>query len=249
LDAEDAVVVAAQLADVSQRSAFSAGELAEGLTRVGGAFSTIQQANPAEVLEFLSAASNSAQTSVSRVSTALRQFSVNVAEGSAEIKEFANLDIADEGLLRGPQALIDVLDEINKFEGQTAAIDFITQFTDKRNASIILSIARNVESLRTEFDKLQDPADAANKAAAQTAKFFTAIERQSRTLTSELNKLRASFAGVIAESGIVVLIFSIVLFEQLIISTCSYFGLIASISARQNIITSSSNSDKFNIES
>ena len=203
LTGEGTVLVAAQIGEVAQRSAFGAAELAEGLTRIGGAFSSVQGASVAESLEFLSAASNSAQTSVARVSTALRQLSVNVAEGADEIKEFAGLDIVEEGKLRGPRALIDVLEVVSSFEGQEAAIDFITQFTDKRNASIILGLARNIDTLKASFDELGTRAEREAKQTAQLTKFFTQQEVASRTLESELTKLKSTLIDAVGKSGFV----------------------------------------------
>lgn len=203
LSGEATILVAAQIGEVAQRSAFGAAELAEGLTRIGGAFSSVQGATVAESLEFLSAASNSAQTSVARVATALRQLSVNVAEGADEIKEFSGLEIVTEGQLRGPEALIEVLGVINSFEGQEAALSFITQFTDKRNASIILGLARNLKTLEANFESLGTREQRVAKETAALRKFFSQQEIASRTLSSELNKLRATLVATVQSSGVI----------------------------------------------
>lgn len=201
LEAQDAGVVAARLAEVSQRTGFSAGELAEGMTRVAGAFAAVQRATPAETLEFLAVAGNTAQTSVARVSTALRQFSVRVAAGADEIKEFADLDIVEDGKLKGPLALVEVLETIGSFEGQDAAIEFITRFTDQRNASILLSLARGAGKLRENIAALGKDGDETNSALRAQAKFLAAVADQSRRLESRIEKLRTGVVKLVAQSG------------------------------------------------
>ena len=204
LESQDATVLAAQLTEASRRTAFGAAELAEGLTRVAGAFSTLQTATPQQTLEFLATAGNTAQVSVSKVGTALRQFSVGVAKAAKDVKEFSGLDIVDaDGLLKGPEALVDVLNVISTFEGSEAAIEFIKQFTDERNASIILSLARGSGELATRLEELAEAGGEASAKQRALLGFLAAVDAQSATLSSKLERVKASVTELVATSGFI----------------------------------------------
>lgn len=218
LESADATTIVALLAEISGRAALSASDLAEGVTRVAGAFNTLFATSPAETMEFLASASNTSQVSVSRLSTALRQFITGAVKNFDAIKSLSGIEIVSEDQIQGPEKLLDIFEQISKFKGRSAALKFITNFVDARNASVILSMATNTKKLREEMTKLKDPVYRIERLSSAITKSFAEEVFQSQSITSQFNKMGTALEKLVNESGAVQFMAKLVNFGTSIIT-------------------------------
>lgn len=199
---QDAKLVAAQLFQESQRSAFSVGELADAVARVGSAFAGIQNLRFDQVLGLIGQGATTTGASVSRLATALRQLATLAAQNAEKLANFGVSVTTSEGQLTGFEDVLNVLERINSLSGTVFQRQLASLVADRRNIADIIALARNVELLRKAVKQGASEQEVAADASAAVRQLQLAQAAAAETLTQKLERLRTSLVELVEKTGI-----------------------------------------------
>jgi hypothetical protein len=199
---QDAKLVAAQLFQEAQRSAFSVGELADAVARVGSAFAGIQNLRFDQVLGLIGQGATTTGASVSRLATALRQLATLAAQNAEELKNFGVSVSTSEGQLTGFNDVLNVLERINQLSGTVFQRQLASLVADRRNIADIIALARNVGTLRKAVKQNAQEGEVAADASEAVRQLQLAQAAAAETLTQKLERLKTSIVELVEKTGI-----------------------------------------------
>lgn len=199
---QDAKLVAAQLFQESQRSAFSVGELADAVSRVGSAFAGIQNLRFDQVLGLIGQGATQTGASVSRLATALRQLATLAAQNAEELSNFGVSVSTSEGQLTGFEDVLNVLEKINSLSGTVFQRQLASLVADRRNIADIIALSRNVELLRKAVKEGASEQVIAADASAAIQQLQLAQAAAAETLTQKIERLKTSIVELVEQTGL-----------------------------------------------
>lgn len=199
---QDAKLIAAQLFQEAQRSAFSVGELADSVARVGSAFAGLQNLRFDQVLGLIGQGATTTGASVSRLSTALRQLATLAAQNSEELSNFGVSVSTSAGQLSGFDDVLNVLERINQLSGTVFQDQLAGLVADRRNKADIIALARNVEVLRKSIKSGIPDQKVAADAAEAVSQLQLAQAAAAETLTQKIERLKTSMVDLVEKTGI-----------------------------------------------
>lgn len=202
--ADAAIVnVGALIATTAARSAFNVEQLANALSRVGPAFTSIQGTTIEQAIAIIGTAASATGADVGRLSTTLRQLTTLVVQNAQEIEATSGVRILDaRGQIRDFEAILEFLEEIRDLSGTAQAVQLALQGADRRNVASVLALARNVDALRTEFEALDTVEE---RVAASTRAAIVALEAeesQSQSIQAGINRLSTAFTQFIESPAV-----------------------------------------------
>lgn len=199
---QDAKLIAAQLFQESQRSAFSVGELADAVARVGSAFAGIQNLRFDQVLGLIGQGATTTGASVSRLATALRQLATLAAQNAEELSNFGVSVTTSEGQLTGFEDVLNVLERINSLSGTVFQRQLASLVADRRNIADIIALARNVELLRKSVKEGASEQAVAADASAAVQQLQLAQAAAAETLTQKIERLKTTIVELVERTGL-----------------------------------------------
>jgi len=203
LAAGAAANAANRLAVASADTSANVEELIDATTRVGAAFSNIQQLNFDQTVALISTAFRATGATTGRLSTALRQVSTLISQNAQEIEELTDIEVAGaDGVVRDVNAVFDVLEKIRDSAGQLESTELSLLIADRRNVGDIQALAQAVDDLRANVNALSDPQARANQAAEDAVRTFQQQERIANSLAGRINTLRATFVEFTQSAGV-----------------------------------------------
>jgi hypothetical protein len=202
LSAENAIAVTAAIADAAGKSALEGQELFDVLVRTGGAFNLLSGASVAESLAVIQRATEANIPSVSKLATAIRQFTTLAIENSDAIERFSGIKLIEAGQIKDMETFVSVLGKLNEL-APAARNEFLSLFSERDTGATILALATRAKELNKDLVELGDANAAAGKAFSQTKRFLEQQLFQQEDLSSSINKLKAALATLVNDSGFV----------------------------------------------
>lgn len=201
LNGEHAVSVLAQVEKTAAASALEGQDLLDVLVRTGGGFELLTNASIPESLAIIKSSVDANIPSISKLSTALRQFFILAVENQDKIKQFSGIELVEAGQIKGPLEFVEVLQKLNKL-APAVREEFLSLFSERDTGATILALATQSDKLSEALRDLANPAEAARIAFESTGEFFENAGFKSQSLENNINRLKASVAGLVNESGI-----------------------------------------------
>lgn len=189
-------VVGRLIETTAARSAFNVEQLSNALTRIGPALANIQGATIEQSIAVIGQAANATGADVGRLSTLFRQLTTFAIQNAATIRDEFGVDLVDaQGQVRGFEAIIEVLEELNRLAaaGSPRAIQLALEVADRRNIASAQALAANVGDIRREFEAASDPQQRIARAGREAAAVFEAERARADSLDGAVERLRARF--------------------------------------------------------
>ena len=202
LSAENAVAVTAAIADAAGKSALEGQELFDVLVRTGAAFNLLTGASVAESLAVIQRATEANIPSVSKLATAIRQFTTLAIDNADAIERFSGIKLVEAGQIKDMQTFTSVLQKLNEL-APAARNEFLALFSERDTGATILALATRAKELNADLLELGDANASAGRAFQQTKKFMEQQLFQQEDLQSSINKFKAALTELVKDSGFV----------------------------------------------
>jgi hypothetical protein len=200
LSGDSAVSVLAQVAKTAADSALEGQELLDVLVRTGAGLELIAGASVAESLALIQAQAASSTPSVSKLATAIRQFTVLAAENATEIERFSGIKIIEDGQIKDIETFAKLL-QFAKGLTSGARESFVSLFTERDTKSTIEGLIIQSDLLANKLSELADPAKAAALAADATGDLFEKAGFKTKAFESNIERLKAALTDLVRQSG------------------------------------------------
>lgn len=205
LSFDDSQVLASKLAAAAADASFSLEGMGSVVARFAAAAQDVQGLTLDQVFALASEASKRFGLNASRAGTSLKNLTTLIVERRKEIEELTGIqiDVGEGGLLRGKEALFDVLEAIKSLQGTAAGFKLGKLLGDRQNISDIFNLSSAVKDLRANFSKLEDEEFVAGKASAEFSAFLNQQDNISQGVQASIDRLSNSFQRFAKNSGIV----------------------------------------------
>lgn len=193
--------VGAVIASVADESAFNVSQLIDATSRLGAAFSNLQNVNFVATIGLIGAASDATGASAERLGTAFRQMGTLAIQNADKIKELTGIEIIGKDGLVDFKASLQVLREINKLN-PTAADQLARLVFDRRNLADGQALSAAIGTLEKKFGDVESEAAEVAFVMDSVKRAFLKEKFEAQGLEASINKLSVSFTALVESAGV-----------------------------------------------